>query len=342
VDDGSTGRGGEAIQQLAGGHVVSPAVAEMSLECVRRSTERAHLHLPHLENFIRLNSTTLDEIRQRKGEPPDAVPTPFPTLNKLCLGAGGRIGPAHGTQLLIAGSSNVGKSHTAYNFAVTAMRGGENVAFIALEADTEDIASRLAAIASGTPIELLSRGRQFDVERDAGACKALIDLPGGFYVNEEPIYALEEIEAAIEALHRLYDCRTFIVDHLQLASSGTDKAIFDRVTEISHRTRTLAVCHNLLSIGVSQINRMASRDRDRCTTIYDLQGGSTLENDAGLVLLLDKCGKHYRYDHATRTARTQLIVGKNRFGPVGEIPIIFEFKTSQVREALPDEEGQWP
>ncbi len=322
--------------------MVSPAVAEMSLECVRRSEEHAELHPPSIENFIRLNSTTLDEIRDRKGQPPDAVPSPFPTLNNLCLGAGGRIGPAHGTQLLIAGSSNVGKSHVAYNFAITAMRSGENVAFIALEADTEDIATRLAAAASGTPIELLSRGKQFDVERDAGACKVLIDLPGAFYVNQEPIYQLEEIEAAIEALHRLYNCRTFMVDHLQLASSGTDKAIFDRVTEISHVTRTLAVRHNLLSIGVSQINRMASRDRERCTSIDDLQGGSTLENDAGLVLLLDKCGKHYRYDHATRTASTQLIVGKNRFGPVGEIPICFEFKTARVREALADEEGEWP
>ena len=215
---------------------------------------------------------------------------------------------------------------------------GHHVAFIALEADTEDIATRLAAAASGTPIEFLSRGKQFDVERDAGACKALIDLPGGFYVNQEPIYRLEEIEDAIEALHRLYNCRTFVVDHLQLASSGTDKAIFDRVTEISHVTRTLAVRHNLLSIGVSQINRMASRDRDRCTSIYDLQGGSTLENDAGLVLLVDKCSKHYRYDQATRTASTQLIVGKNRFGPVGEIPICFEFKTARVREGLPDDE----
>ncbi|MEE9208626.1 MAG: DnaB-like helicase C-terminal domain-containing protein [Gemmatimonadota bacterium] len=318
--------------------MVRPDVAEMSLECVRRSEEHAELHPPQLKNFIRLNSTTLDEIRQRKGEPPDAVPSPFPTLNRLCLGAGGRIGPAHGTQLLIAGSSNVGKSHVAYNLAIAAMRSAENVAFIALEADTEDIATRLAASVSGTPIEFLSRGKQFDVEQDAGACKVLTDLPGGFYVNQEPIYRLEEIEAAIEALHRLHDCRTFIVDHLQLASSGTDKRIYDRVTEISHVTRTLAVRHRLLSIGVSQINRMASRDRERCVSIYDLQGGSTLENDAGLVLLVDKCSTHYRYDLATRTASTQLIVGKNRFGPVGVIPILFEFKTAQVRELLPDEE----
>ncbi len=109
--------------------MVSPAVAEMSLECVRRSEEHAELHTPSIENFIRLNSTTLDEIRQRKGEPPDAVPSPFPTLNNLCLGAGGRIGPAHGTQLLIAGSSNVGKSHVAYNFAITAMRSAEQRTF---------------------------------------------------------------------------------------------------------------------------------------------------------------------------------------------------------------------
>lgn len=65
-------------------------------------------------------------------------------------------------------------------------------------------------------------------------------------MNAEPIYALSDIEAAIEALHRLHESRTFILDYPSASQLRTDKTVVDRVTENGHFTRTLAVRHRFL------------------------------------------------------------------------------------------------
>ena len=37
-----------------------------------------------------------------------------------------------------------------------------------------------------------------------------------------------------------------------------------------------------------------------------------------------------------------VILGKNRHGPGGEMPVYIDYRTLRVSEALPDEEDKWP
>ena len=100
-----------------------------------------------------LNSWTLANVRQEKAlGPVEAVPTPLPSLNRMCLMAGGRRGMAHGWYAVSGAASSKGKTTSAVNFAVHAMRHGEVVLYFALEEDMEDIATRAVAIASGYDI----------------------------------------------------------------------------------------------------------------------------------------------------------------------------------------------
>ncbi len=295
---------------------------------------------PH-DKMVRLNSTVFEDLRVEKAKPPDAVPTPFPTLNRILLGPGGQIGLPHGHQVIVAAGSGQGKTVVALNMVVTALRKGENVVYFMLEGDPETFTARLAAIASNQGLRSVTRGRHYDIEADESAARAFTKLPGSLFFNYEPMYEFDDIRDVVERYHADYGVRTFIVDHLQLAKSGTDKAIFDRVTEFSHATRTLAVRHKLLSIGLSQLNRPASRNRHECPSIHDLLGGSSIESDASLVALVDHCTTHSKYDPARNVTATDLLVGKNRNGPPATIPIAFEHNTSRVREVMPDEKGEW-
>tara|TARA_Y100001960_G_C14366910_1_gene677175 strand:+ start:59 stop:280 length:222 start_codon:yes stop_codon:yes gene_type:complete len=69
-----------------------------------------------------------------------------------------------------------------------------------------------------------------------------------------------------------------------------------------------------------------------------LFGGMILEASCDLILLLD----HSRYERDGNTAKTWLIVAKNRHGPTVEIPIEWDYRTLSIREADPDEESSWP
>ena len=95
---------------------------------------------------------------------------------------------------------------------------------------------------------------------------------------------------------------------------------------------------NVVTVGLSQVNRRTSGDGSTAPVVQGLIGSSSLENDADQVLLLD----HSRYQKGDRSAKTWALLAKNRHGGQGEIAIEWNYKTLRVREALPDEEGEWP
>ena len=95
---------------------------------------------------------------------------------------------------------------------------------------------------------------------------------------------------------------------------------------------------NVVTVGLSQMNRQTSSNRVDSPFAQGLIGSSSLENDADQVLLLD----HSRYEKGNRSAKTWALLAKNRHGSQGDIPIEWDYKTLRVREALPDEEGEWP
>jgi replicative DNA helicase len=65
-----------------------------------------------------------------------------------------------------------------------------------------------------------------------------------------------------------------------------------------------------------------------------------LEASSDMVLLLDH--SRYERDNDKHIARTWLIVDKNRHGPVGDLPVLWDYRTLRMREGLEDEIDEWP
>jgi replicative DNA helicase len=291
------------------------------------------------EKIQPLNERTYREMADRKTGPVHAIPTPWPAVNRMCMDEGGQVGLAHGWVSIIAAASSKGKTTCGLNVAVRAMQAGENVLYLALESSPEQVFTRLNAIASGSALKTISRGRYYSAEIEFEGLKALLDLPGKLFLNVLPIYAIEDICMSTIWFHVEHDVRMVVLDHMQLAEAGgTDDQIFSQVTAISRETRILTRTHGLVTVGLSQLNRLGSRNTKECPTKHDLQGGSTLENDADVVLMVDHCRKHYEYDPTTLTTNTEFILDKNRHGPTGTIPIVFNLNNGQVRERAYEDE----
>ena len=67
----------------------------------------------------------------------------------------------------------------------------------------------------------------------------------------------------------------------------------------------------------------------------------SLEANSDQVVLLD----HSRYEQdplKSHLARTWMVLDKNRHGPRGSFPVEWDYRTLSIREALPDEEAEWP
>ena len=279
---------------------------------------------------------------QRK--PVYAVPTPLPSWNRVCRDDGGGKGLPLGWMVTIAAATGAGKSIMALNLAAEAVRNSERVGVVSLEMSPAQMYTRYLAIATGENVRHLERGPSFD---DAVAKRAETFIAeqreatgGGLHINEDPI---TDIDTTLELMSFWYTeqgIRYFIVDYVQLLGSRDAESLYSTISNVSNSLREFAKRTHSTVIALSQLNRSVSANRAESPIVQGLMGSSSVENDSDQVVLLDH--SRYEYDKARRTARTWLLIGKNRHGPCGAVPVKWSYTNLRLREADPDEENTWP
>lgn len=273
----------------------------------------------------------------------NATPTRFQTLNRICRGPGGGIGLPQGSYIVIGGGSGQGKSLLASQISVDAFRAGRSVCYISLEMSPEELYTRWLSQYSGVPVRKLEAGADFDAIAAAEAHKQVkadanrIAIENGtgraptILVNSEPIHGLYDILEVCETFRTSSDYMAdfFIVDYLQLVSMGDDESMAREVQKITNELRAWALEKKVCVICTSQYNNQTNRNRDMPPDIYGLYGGGSIGFNTTLTILLD----HSRYARVDQdTAITFAIVGKNRHGPPGEIPIRWDYRTLSADE----------
>lgn len=289
--------------------------------------------------YTAMNGPALAALKERLLAPVQAIPTPWSTWNQACKGWGGEVGLALGWHVLIAGKSGGAKTFAALNLAASAIRHGEQVTFHSLEMGWDELAARVLAIVSGEAAYRLGPGKHFSPERFDAAHEKMDEVRGGLIVNEDPMYRLRDLVAGIERTHEEFGSRVHLVDYLQLAWTGDAATMYDRVTEVSHAVRAVAKRLKVTTIGLSQLNRETSKAKADRPSKEGMIGGSSLENDADQVLLLDHSRRTdlFAPDGRPRGWSGWLNLDKNRHGPSAEIPIRFDPDTFRIRERMPDE-----
>jgi len=284
-----------------------------------------------------LSPEFLDHFHEKAHEPIRAVPTHLPTLNRISRGSGGGIGfgPIFVT---ISGATGNGKSALALGFASAALQYGleGGVSMINLEMSSIQTATRMYAIHSDTRIAQLEQGNFHDgAFREA---RKAMEGSQPLWVPDNILTSWEDCIAYMEECLEKAGTRYYILDYLQLVSTGTESEIYATTQKIVTELRAWGVRNDATILCLSQFNRTTSSNYDQSPRMTGLFGGMILEASSDIVLLLD----HSRYRRDGNTAYTHLIVAKNRSGPTTTIPIAWCYKTLQVREATPDEEHLWP
>lgn len=294
-----------------------------------------------------LDSGYIDRFDQRQQGEVYATPTPLPTWNKYCGDDGGGRGLAPQWLIVIGGNPKFGKSLLALNLAKYALIGGESVGFMSLEMTDPQLAARFYAMIGQIPIHHLEMGRyKADIERIFEAARSLALSPvakGGrpvsMFVNSEPIF---DLRLLMETMYSLYEegVRWFIVDYLQLVSLG-DEEKAARITSMAMaEMRKFVRTTGSVAIALSQFKRETAENYDTSPRIQGLLGGTMIEATADQIVLLD----HSRYDRdaVNRKLARSWVSLTNRHGEHGDIPILWNYETLEIREGLEDEESLWP
>ena len=264
--------------------------------------------------------------------PVDAIPTGFETWNAVCEGGSGL---ECGWHVVIGGGSGQGKSLLGLNLTVAGLDVGRSVGYVSLEMSTRQLMGRLYPMATGHPSSQLKRGKyynsatyrsvaaEFDERRrQTGSKLVIVERPHS------------DISVVIRAAEACVDqgCTLIVVDYLQIVSAkGYDG--LEAVKAISGAIRDLAFRRNVVTLALSQFTRAAMAGKDAGPpTIYNLTGGSPLENDADQVVLIDNTTR--KDTPGCYTSESVLNVGKNRHGPHVQFRTRWDYRTYRVTEIV--------
>jgi len=296
--------------------------AEQMIFSIKERRLRRQL-LP-LKAFIH-DSFELVEKLYREKRHITGVGTGFTDLDRLTSG----LQPS---DLIIVGARpSVGKTALALNIAQHAAIASQvPVAVFSLEMSKEQLVLRMLCSEARVSSHKVRSGYISQNEWPALVSAAGILHSAPMYIDDSAALTPLEIRAKARRLKSEVDLGLVVVDYLQLMrSSGRSENRQQEISEISRSLKALAKELNVPVIALSQLSRISvQRGQDARPILSDLRESGAIEQDADVVIFLHRDLGAYKAQEdggsqALDTESAELIVAKQRNGPVGKFNLVF-------------------
>ena len=266
-----------------------------------------------------------------------------------------RLGGLHKSDLIIiAGRPSMGKTALATNIAFHAAKKLQekelksSVAFFSLEMSSEQLSTRILAEQSRIKSNDIRRGKVSEEQFDKfiETSKNISELP--LYIDESPAISIAAVSNRARRIKRLFGLNLIVVDYIQLMTATNHRE--GRVQEISEITQGLKALAKELSVPVlalSQLSRAVEHRDDKKPQLSDLRESGSIEQDADVVMFVfreayyleKKEPRPATIEHAEWQAKmnevsnlAEIIVGKQRHGPTGNIMVEFEAMFTKFKD----------
>ena len=281
------------------------------------------------------------------------------------------LGGMHKAELLvIAGRPSMGKTAIATNIAFNAakalrMEKGEDgemhqvdgavVGFFSLEMSAEELATRILAEEARISSHKIRRGEMSQAEftRLVEASQKLASAP--FFIDDTAALTVSAMRTRARRLKRQHGLSLIVVDYLQLLRPPGESQSENRVQEIAAITRALKALSKELSVPVlalSQLSRAVEQREDKRPMLSDLRESGTIEQDSDVVMFVfreeyylqrqqppEGTDKHIEWQERMEQVHNtaEIIVAKQRNGPVGTAKLYFRPEFTRFESLTPDD-----
>lgn len=269
-------------------------------------------------NIKTLLVNALARIEQRSLNPSgiSGIPTGYGYLDRILTGLNA------GELIVLAARPAMGKTAFSLNIACNVARLEKTAVIFNLETTGIQLADRLLGLVGNIDSQAIRTGRMS--QRDWDNLEIAMH-----FLHEAPLeiiddaFTLKQIESDAYRLKReLGEIGVIVIDYLQLISIeenfGTQ---YERISHISRSLKLLARKLNVPIIAVSELSRAVEQRQDKRPMLFDLRDSGCLEEDADSVIFLYR--DDYYNEESEKKNIAEVIVGKQRNGPVGKVELIY-------------------
>jgi replicative DNA helicase len=275
------------------------------------------------------------ELHENGAEEVTGVRTGFYDLDRMTAGL------QAGDLIVLAARPSMGKTAFALNIAENVAVNEElPVAVFSMEMGASQLALRMVGSLGRINQSNLRTGKLGDDEW--GRLSEAVDKlkNANVFIDETP--ALNSAELRARARRQARQCGKLgliVIDYLQLMS-GSSSSDENRATEIGEISRGLKALAKELQcpvIALSQLNRSVESRNDKRPMMSDLRESGAIEQDADVIMFI------YRDDYYNKESKepgvAEIIIAKQRNGPVGDIKLTFLKPLTRFDNLAPGSSG---
>jgi replicative DNA helicase len=251
-----------------------------------------------------------------------------------------------GELIILAARPSMGKTAFAMNIAEqVAMKENAPVLFVSLEMNALELVDRLLCSVAKVNGSRLRVGTisQDDRKRLISSAAKIATSP--LYIDDTPSRTVSEVAAVARRITqqelRKPDGRKLgliVIDYLQLLEPDNPKdPRQEQVAKIARRLKMLAREQKVPILCLSQLNRQSEEGKDHKPKLSHLRESGAIEQDADVVMFVHREGYYHRGEDAEQYAgQAEIIIAKQRNGPVGDIELIWEKEYTRFLNKAPE------
>jgi len=226
--------------------------------------------------------------------------------------------------IIVAGRPSMGKTTFAMNIAeYAAISGKLSVAVFSMEMPGEALVMRMLSSLSRVDQNRVRSGKLDDDDWAKLTSSMSLLSESKLFIDDTPALSPTELRARARRIKREHDLDLVVIDYLQLMQvAGSSENRTNEISEISRGLKTLAKELNVPVIALSQLNRSLEQRTDKRPIMSDLRESGAIEQDADVISFVYR-DEVYNRDDPDNKGRAEIIIGKQRNGPIGMVPLTF-------------------
>ena len=262
---------------------------------------------------------TLKDIEKasKSGGKITGIPTGFRDLDAMIAG----LQPSD--LVLIAARPSMGKTAFALNIAeYAALKKGITTAIFSLEMSDGLLAKRLLSMDSMVDSQKIRTGQfsSIDEWREISE-SANRYAKSHLFIDDTPGITLTQLRTKCRKLKAQHGLQLVFIDYLQLmAGEGRSNGRQEEISMISRGLKAIAREIECPIVALSQLSRGPEGRNDKRPMLSDLRESGAIEQDADVVMFLYR-DEYYNKDQSEKKGITEVIIGKQRNGPVGTVEL---------------------